>query len=81
MKNKILHHDGTVCLEGTRIIPIDFNPCCEVFARHLDTCTFDIRYEYWSKSLEWVIIIAESAGGGGITIKYCPHCGSELSNP
>jgi hypothetical protein len=72
------HADGTVCLEGTRSVPRSFAPCCEAFEGHLATCSFDVRYEWWSKARTWVIAIAESAGGGGITISYCPHCGSRL---
>lgn len=54
-------------------------PCCEIFAGHLDTCEFDVRYEWRSKSKQWVIAIAESAGGGGLTMNFCPHCGKKLS--
>lgn len=72
------HSDGTKCLEGTSSIPKNYKPCCETFLGHTVTCSFDVRYEYWKKSKQWVIAIAESAGGGGITIKYCPHCGKKL---
>jgi hypothetical protein len=72
------HPDGTLCLEGTSSLPPDFQPCCEVFAGHTATCAHDLRYEWWRKSRRWVIAIAESAGGGGIMIRYCPHCGTPL---
>jgi hypothetical protein len=72
------HADGTKCLEGTRSVPQGYQPCCEIFEGHLDTCAYDIRYEWWVQSDQWVIVIAESAGGGGITINYCPHCGARL---
>ena len=72
------HADGTTCLEGTRRVPIGFRPCCPTFAAHTVTCAYDIRYEYWSKRKQWLIVISESAGGGGIAISFCPHCGSKL---
>lgn len=72
------HSDGTECLEGTSSVPESFSPCCEVFGGHTTTCAFDIRYEWWPKSKQWVIAISESAGGGGITISFCPHCGAKL---
>jgi hypothetical protein len=78
MKKKI-HADGTGCLEGTKLVPVNFSPCCDEFAGHLSTCAYDLRYEYWKKSKTWVIAIAESAGGGGIVIRYCPHCGNKLN--
>ncbi len=72
------HADGTLCLEGTSRLPASFVACCDVFDGHTSTCTYDLRYEYWEKSKMWVIAIAESAGGGGIEISYCPHCGTKL---
>lgn len=72
------HPDGTICKEGTESIPDDFQPCCEIFGGHIKTCEFDLRYEWWPRSEKWVIAIAESAGGGGIDIAYCPHCGASL---
>jgi len=72
------HSDGTICREGTQSLPEDFVPCCEMFSAHTATCVFDIRYEWWKTSRRWVIAIAESAGGGGIEITYCPHCGTKL---
>lgn len=74
-----LHADGTRCLEGTRSVPDNFKPCCDMFAGHVDTCALDLRYEWWEKSGIWVIAIAESSGGGGIEIIYCPHCGAKLN--
>ncbi len=72
------HADGTRCLEGTKRVPRSFRPCCEVFAGHVATCAHDLRYEWWPKARQWVIAIAESAGGGGISIEFCPHCGARL---
>lgn len=70
--NAIKHPDGTLCLEGTTSLPPDFQPCCDVFAAHTSTCVYDLRYEWWPRSRQWVIAIAEAAGGGGIVIHYCP---------
>lgn len=72
------HADGTPCKEGTSSIPRGFVPCCAEFSGHLTTCDFDVRYEWWPKQRHWVIAIAEVAGGGGIRIAYCPHCGARL---
>lgn len=67
-----------ICLEGTALIPVNFNPCCDVFAGHVETCAFDLRYEWWEKSQQWVIRIADDAGGGGVRVRFCPHCGHQL---
>jgi hypothetical protein len=72
------HIDGTLCKAGTRDVPQDFQPCCITFAGHVATCEFDIRYEWWGGDQVWVIAIADSAGGGGIVIRFCPHCSKEL---
>ncbi len=72
------HPDGTVCLEGTRSLPKSYSPCCEIFDSHTSTCEYDLRYEWGPRSRQWVIAIAESAGGGGVRISYCPHCGARL---
>jgi hypothetical protein len=73
------HADGTTCLEGTRSVPPDWTPCCDEFPGHVDTCAYDIRYEFWPRRNEWFIAIAETAGGGGIRIGWCPHCGTKLA--
>lgn len=73
-----VYPDGTVCLEGTKSVPKSYAPCCKVFHEHTRTCVYDIRYEWWPKSNHWVIAIVESAGGGGITMSYCLHCGARL---
>ena len=72
------HTDGTECLEGTKRVPKNFKPCCDVFEGHTSTCAFDLRYEWRQKSKQWVIAISEIAGGGGISIAFCPHCGARL---
>jgi hypothetical protein len=69
------HVDGSKCLEGTRRVPRRFEACCELFGGHVDTCVFDLRYEWWQKAQKWVIAVSEHSG---ITIKYCPHCGKKL---
>lgn len=72
------HEDGSICLEGTRKLPKNFKPCCEVFRSHTASCIFDVRYE-WNENIKgWWIAIDSKAGGGGIEIKYCPHCGESL---
>ena len=79
INNKRLHIDGSSCLEGTCKIPKRYNPCCKCFNDHTKTCEYDIRYEWWSKQKIWVIAIPKSAGGGGIKITFCPHCGKKLN--
>jgi hypothetical protein len=72
------HSNGSTCLEGTQSVPKGFVACCEIFAEHTKACVEDIRYEWWSRSKQWVIAIVETSGGGGITISFCPHCGQKL---
>jgi len=72
------HVDGTACLAGTSSLPPRYRPCCETFDGHVETCAYDLRYEWWPRQRGWVVAIAESVGGGGIAIRYCPHCGAEL---
>jgi hypothetical protein len=73
------HLDGSLCLEGTRKVPRSHHPCCEPFDSHTRSCTFDIRYEWWNSQRGWFLRIDDSAGGGGIAISFCPHCGSKLA--
>jgi hypothetical protein len=75
----LVHADGSPCREGTQSVPDDYIPCCKLFEAHTRTCVYDIRYEWWPKPDKWVIAISEAAGGGGITISFCPHCGAQLS--
>lgn len=72
------HTDGSPCKAGTTSLPADFTPCCDVFGAHVDTCEYDVRYEWWPTQRFWVIAIAASAGSGGVWISHCPHCGNEL---
>jgi len=74
----IKHPDGTFCLEGTTALPPDFQPCCDLFAAHTATCAYDLRYEWWPRSRQWVIAIAEAAGGGGVVIHYFSPFGGKL---
>jgi hypothetical protein len=74
------HTDGTRCLEGTRRVPRGFSPCCSVFDLHTTSCAYDIRYEWWQRHRIWVVTIADSAGGGGIEVSFCPHCGGRLQS-
>lgn len=70
-------HEG--CLEGTKRAPRGFESCCSIFADHLRACAYDVRYEF-SEQHGWGIRIADEAGGGAISIAYCPHCGVRLRN-
>jgi len=72
------HTDGSPCKQGTREVPVGFQPCCDLFLGHLDTCSLDVRYEWWPEQQFWVIAIDESAGSGGVWMAFCPHCGKEL---
>jgi hypothetical protein len=74
----VKHPDGSECLAGTQRVPRDYAPCCEVFEDHTRACVFDVRYE-WSESHGWMTAISSLAGGGGITISHCPHCGMRLA--
>jgi hypothetical protein len=77
LENK-LHADGSICLEGIKRVPRNFKPCCDFFKLHTTSCAYDIRFEWWSKKKIWVIPISDEAGGGGINILFCPHCGKKL---
>jgi hypothetical protein len=80
MNNEVerLHTDGTICLEGTQRLPRRFEACCPAFLQRTLACDLDIRYEWWSGQRSWFILISPAAGGGGIAISYCPHCGVRL---
>jgi hypothetical protein len=72
---KIIHPDGSLCLEGTKNVPPNFVPCCKVFNDHTITCTYDLRYEWYKNLKSWVIKVSNLAG---ISITFCPHCGKKL---
>jgi hypothetical protein len=72
------HLDGSACLEGTQRVPRGYVSCCEDFRQHTLTCYHDIRYEWWSTQRRWFTIISPAAGGGGVAIAFCPHCGKKL---
>ena len=73
------HLDGSDCPEGTLLVPRGFAPCCAEFAERTLACFFDIRYEWWSGQQNWFVLITPDAGGGGIAMGYCPHCGARLA--
>lgn len=73
------HLDGSPCYEGVQRCPSTGGPCCETFEDHTVACVYDIRYEWWEDKGFWVIPIPFLAGGGGIKISYCPHCGTDLT--
>jgi hypothetical protein len=62
------------------VLPRGWQPCCSVFEDHTKACYFDVRYE-WSSQHGWMNLIAPSAGGGGIVMSFCPHCGIKLFDP
>lgn len=72
------HADGTLCREGTRQLPANHQACCETFEQHTSACVHDVRYEWHEDHQTWVIALSDAAGGGGIAIEYCPHCGTGL---
>ena len=72
------HTDGSPCPEGTQCLPEDGRICCNAFAARTMACYFDIRYEYWQNLGGWFVVIQPDAGGGGVAINYCPHCGARL---
>jgi hypothetical protein len=64
--------------------------CCEMMRYNVEyTCDMhpdrydcpDCLVDYWEKSNQYVLIIRNEAGGGGITIAYCPWCGTKLPQP
>lgn len=75
------HTDGSLCLEGTRKLPREFAPCCAQFEAHTSACVYDVRYEWSGGVAAWQIAIPEIAGGGGLIINHCPHCGAPLAGP
>src|SRR5688572_7162957 len=80
-KGSSLHTDGSPCLEGVPSAPAGYVACCDTFAGHLGICAHDLRYDWWSQERCWVVAVAEGAGGGGIVITFCPHCGGRLKEP
>ena len=72
------HADGSPCPEGTQRLPENGKLCCDAFEARTKACYFDIRYEYWPTLEGWFIVIQPDAGGGGVAINHCPHCGAKL---
>jgi hypothetical protein len=77
-KSRKTHIDGSLCPEGMQRLPENGRLCCNAFEARTRACYFDIRYEYWSGMKGWFVIIPPDAGGGGIAINHCPHCGARL---
>jgi hypothetical protein len=73
-----IHADGSICPEGTTRHPRPYRPCCEEFDHRTRACFFDIRYEWWPAYRGWFTLINPTAGGGGIAMNFCPHCGKRL---
>lgn len=73
-----IHADGSVCPEGIQRIQRGKKLCCEEFEARTLACFFDIRYEWWPSYRGWFTIIQPSAGGGGVAMNFCPHCGKRL---
>lgn len=73
-----VHADGSICPEGTARVPRGKKLCCEAFKDRTLACFFDIRYEWWPEYKGWFSIVIPSAGGGGIAMNFCPHCGKRL---
>ena len=74
----VTHLDGTPCPEGSRTVPRAYAACCATFDARTLACYHDIRYEWWSGQRNWFVCIAPDAGGGGVAIAHCPHCGATL---
>jgi hypothetical protein len=60
------------------LLPSRYKACCDDFEQRTTACYVDIRYEWWRRQRGWFVIIAPNAGGGGIAIHFCPHCGEKL---
>lgn len=81
MSEPSTHLDGTPCPEGTQRLSPERTTCCDAFHARTLACYFDVRYEWWPNPSGWFIIICPDAGGGGIAINNCPHCGARLHGP
>jgi len=75
---RTVHADGSICPEGTARVPRGKKICCEDFRVRTLACFFDIRYEWWPEYKGWFTLVIPSAGGGGIAMNFCPHCGQRL---
>jgi hypothetical protein len=72
------HLDGSLCPEGTAVLPARHKFCCDMFRARAHACYFDVRYEWWPRQRGWFNVIMPEAGGGGIAMAFCPHCGTKL---
>lgn len=73
------HLDGSLCPEGTAQLPANRVLCCREFEARTTACYYDVRYEWQRRRRNWVIAIPPDAGGGGVAITHCPHCGAKLA--
>jgi hypothetical protein len=72
-----LHADGSVCLEGTQVLPEGFAACCDRFVHSTAACSVDVRFEWWERHDGWYVIMADG-GQSGLRFSFCPFCGSKL---
>jgi hypothetical protein len=73
-----LHADGSVCLEGTKVVPEGFEACCDRFDQRTRACSVDVRFEWWQHHSGWYVMIADG-GHSGLKFDYCPFCGYRLA--
>jgi hypothetical protein len=73
-----LHADGTVCMEGSQVVPDGFEACCDRFLNSTTACSVDVRFEWWESHDGWYVIIADG-GHSGLHFSFCPFCGSRLA--
>ena len=74
-----LHADGTVCMEGSQVVPDGFVACCDRFLNSTTACSVDVRFEWWERHDGWYVIIADG-GHSGLNFQFCPFCGSRLAD-
>lgn len=64
--------------------------CCEMMRSNVEnTCDIhpdrydcpDCLVDYWESSNRYVLMIRNDGGGGGISIDFCPWCGTKLPEP
>ena len=64
--------------------------CCEMMRRNVEnTCDVhpdrgdcpDCLVDYWERRKMYGLMTRNDAGGGMISISYCPWCGTKLPEP